>query len=84
MLIADGGGGSRPHVAPPANPPKPQPTPANHNKPSTSGADRAREAQRQLEALLERIREMQRQAAEARRRAAEALQKAEQARIAAE
>lgn len=82
MLIADGGGGYRPTVVPTVNQPKPQPASAKNN--SSAAADRARELQRQIEALLERIREMQRQAAEARRRAAEAQQKAEAARQAAD
>ncbi|WOB09228.1 hypothetical protein [Piscinibacter gummiphilus] len=86
MLIADGGGGSRPTVVPTVNPSTTQRPPSTNNGGSTQSdaAERARELQRQIEALLERIREMQRQAAEARKRALEAQQKAEAARKAAE
>jgi hypothetical protein len=84
MLIADGGGGSRPTVVPTVNPATTQRPASTNNTTQSDAAARARELQRQIEALLERIREMQRQAAEARRRAIEAQQKAEIARKAAE
>lgn len=83
MLIADGGGGSRPTVVPTVTQASQQP-PATNASTQSDAAARARELQRQIEALLERIREMQRQAAEARKRAIEAQQKAENARKAAE
>lgn len=81
MLIADGGGGSRPSVVPATH--RSQPQPARNNN-QQAAADRARELQRQIEAQQARIRELQRQAAEARRRAEEARRKAEEARIAAD
>lgn len=86
MLIADGGGGARPTVVPTTNTNTTQQPPSTNPGGGTQSdaAARARELQRQIEALLERIREMQRQAAEARRRALEAQQKAEIARKAAE
>lgn len=83
MLIADGGGGSRPtvaHVSTVSTHPKPTTT----NDTESDAAARARELQRQIEAMLERLREAQRRAEEARKRAIEAQRKAEQARQAAD
>lgn len=77
--IADGGG-ARPTVHVPTVTPTKQPV----NNTESDAAARAREIQRQIEAMLERLREAQRRAEEARKRAIEAQRKAEQARKAAE
>ena len=82
MLIADGGGGSVPPASVPAATPT-QPPPATTSTQADAAA-RARELQRQLDQMLERLREAQRRAEEARQRALEAQQRAETARQAAD
>lgn len=83
MLIADGGGGSRPTVVN-VSTVNTHPKPTTTNDTESDAAARARELQRQIEAMLERLREAQRRAEEARKRAIEAQRKAEQARQAAD
>lgn len=81
-FVADvGGGGARvPTSLATVTPPQQQPV----NTGESDAAARARELQRQLEALLEKLREAQRRAEEARKRAIAAQHKAEQAKKAEE
>jgi hypothetical protein len=77
VMIADGGGSARvPMNVPNLVNQGQQPA----SSPESDAARRARELQRQLEALLAKLREAQRQAEEARKRAIEAERKAQEAK----